>query len=68
MLRRARGFVTVRGVTNGTPDMTVGSLLTLERMGEPFNGEDYYVTRICHTYDLNQGHRTQFEAQRSTVR
>lgn len=67
MLRRARGFVTVRGITNGTPDMIVGSSLTLERMGEPFNGEGYYVTRVCHTYDLSRGHRTQFEAQRTTV-
>lgn len=67
MLRRARGFVTVRGVTNGTSDMIVGSSLTLGRMGEPFNGEGYYVTRVCHTYDLSQGHRTQFEAQRPTV-
>ncbi|WP_319549556.1 contractile injection system protein, VgrG/Pvc8 family [Desulfogranum marinum] len=67
MLRRARGFITVRGVTNGTPDMIVGSSLTLERMGGPFNGQGYYVTWVCHTYDLNQGHRTEFEAQRSTV-
>lgn len=67
MLRRARGFVTVTGVTRGTPDMVVGSLLTLEQMGDPFNGEGYYVTRVRHTYDLTQGHRTQFEAQRATI-
>jgi phage protein D len=67
MLRRARGFVNVNGVTRGTPDMVVGSLLELEQMGEPFNGEGYYVTRVCHTYDLAQGHRTQFEAERATV-
>ena len=36
MLRRARGFVTVSGVTRGTPDMVVGSTLTLERVGHPF--------------------------------
>ncbi|MGE4559905.1 MAG: phage late control D family protein [Desulfobulbus sp.] len=67
MLRRARGFVTVRGVTNGTPEMRVGSLLTLERMGEPFNGGGYYVTWVRHTYDLTEGHRTQFVAERATV-
>ncbi len=67
MLRRARGFVTVRGVTDGTPEMRVASLLTLERMGEPFNGGGYYVTRVCHTYDLTDGHRTRFEAERATV-
>ena len=67
MLRRARGFVTVSGVTRGTPDLVVGSQLTLEQMGDPFNGGGYYVTRVRHTYDLAQGHRTQFEAQRATV-
>jgi len=67
MLRRARAFVTVDGVTRGTPDMVVGSHLALRHMGVPFNGDGYYVTRVCHTYDLNQGHRTQFTAQRATV-
>ncbi|MCI5222379.1 MAG: hypothetical protein D3924_06850, partial [Candidatus Electrothrix sp. AR4] len=67
MLRRARGFVTVRGVTDGTPEMRVGSLLTLERMGAPFNGGGYYVTWVRHTYDLTDGHRTRFVAERATV-
>ena len=67
MLRRARGFVTVRGLTNGSPEMRVGSLLTLERVGEVFNGGGYYVTRVRHTYDLTEGHRTHFEAERATV-
>jgi len=67
MLRRARGFVTVAGVTRGSPDMIVGSLLRLERVGAPFEGDGYYVTRVCHTYDLDEGHRTRFEAQRATV-
>ena len=67
MLRRARGFVTLHAVTRGTPDLVVGSQLTLEQMGDPFNGGGYYVTRVRHTYDLAQGHRTHFEAQRATV-
>ena len=67
MLRRARGFVQAVGVTNGTPDMTVGSRLTLERVGTPFSGGDYYVTRVRHTYDADEGHRTHFEAERATV-
>ncbi|WP_448872417.1 phage late control D family protein [Desulfobulbus propionicus] len=67
MLRRSRGFVTVHGVTNGTPDMVVGSLLRLEGVGGPFNGDGYYVTRVCHSFDLTEGHRTRFEAQRATV-
>lgn len=67
MLRRARRFVTVRGVTAGSPDMVVGSRLTLDRVGAPFNGDGYYATRVKHTYDLKSGHRTHFEAERPTV-
>ncbi len=67
MLRRCRAFVTVIGITNGTPDMVVGSRLTLDRVGAPFNGDGYYVTRVCHTYDLTNGHRTYFDAERATV-
>lgn len=67
MLRRCRRFVTVVGMTSGTPDMVVGSALTLERVGAPFDGSGYYVTRVCHVYDLVHGHRTKFEAERPTV-
>ena len=67
MLRRARGFVTVTGTTRGSADMIVGSKLTLERTGHPFQGSGYYVTRVCHTYDLKNGFRTHFEAERATV-
>jgi uncharacterized protein len=67
MLRRARSFVTVRGVTSGTPDMVVGSRLTLERMGRPFEGSGYYATYVCHTYDSINGHRTRFIAERATI-
>jgi phage protein D len=58
----------VSGVTRGSPDMIVGSKLTLERVGGPFGGDGYYVTRVCHTYDATHGHRTTFEAERPTVR
>jgi phage protein D len=67
MLRRARSFVNVTGVTRGTPDLVVGSQLGLSYIGAPFNGNGYYVTRVRHTYDLSQGHRTHFDAQRATV-
>jgi phage protein D len=67
MLRRARGFVTVAGVTSGTPDMVVGSRLTLERIGVPFEGSGYYVTRVRHTYDAIDGHRTHFVAERAAI-
>jgi len=67
MLRRTRAFVTVVGVTRGSPDMVVGSKLTLQRVGHPFDGGGYYVTRVLHTYDLTHGHRTRFVAERPTV-
>lgn len=67
MLRRGRGFVTVVGVTRGSPDLVVGSPLTLQRVGAPFEGDGYYTTRVRHTYDLVRGHRTYFEAERATV-
>lgn len=67
MLRRARGFVTVSGMTSGTADMIVGSALSLDRVGAPFTGDGYYVTRVCHTYDLTDGFRTHFDAERPTV-
>lgn len=67
MLRRARGFVTVTGITRGSANMIVGSKLTLERTGHPFEGPNFYVTRVCHTYDLKNGFRTHFDAERATV-
>lgn len=67
ILRRARGFVQVSGVTSGHPDLIVGGQLTLERMGPVFSGDGYYVTQVAHTYDLSSGHRTQFRAERAAV-
>jgi Bacteriophage probable baseplate hub protein len=67
LLERARSFVVVHGTTRGTPDMVVGSRITLERVGSAFEGAGYYATRVRHTYDLQDGHRTHFEAERPTV-
>ena len=67
MLRRSRRFITVVGTTHGSPDMVVGSTLTFERVGGPFSGDGYYVTRVRHTYDLRDGLRTLFEAERASV-
>jgi hypothetical protein len=67
MRRRARGFVTATAVTRGTPDLVVGGPLTLERVGRPFSGDGYRVTSVRHTYDLEQGLRTRFEAQRPMI-
>ncbi|MBK7823661.1 contractile injection system protein, VgrG/Pvc8 family [Nannocystis sp.] len=67
MQRRARRFVQVHGLTTGTPDMIVGTRLTLERVGRPFSGGGYHVTRVRHTHDLARGFRTEFSAERPTL-
>jgi phage protein D len=67
MLRRSRRFVRVRGITTGTPELVVGSRLTLARCGRPFDGGGYYVTHVHHSYDLAHGMRTRFDAERPTV-
>jgi uncharacterized protein len=67
MLRRSRRFVTVVATTAGTPELMVGSRVTLEDVGAPFEGPGYYATRVCHTYGLDLGHRTYFEAERPTL-
>jgi len=64
MLRRARGFVQVSGLTNGTPEMVVGSTLELVGVGPLFGGDGYRVTSLTHSYDLADGHRTAFTAER----
>lgn len=67
MLKRARAFVTAEAVTGGSPDMEVGSLVTITNVAPPFEGDPYYVTHVCHTYDLQDGHRTSFRAERAAV-
>jgi phage protein D len=67
MLRRGRGFVTVEGVTRGSPTLLVGGTVKLERVGPPFDGDDYRVIEMRHTYDLTQGYRTHFRAERPTI-
>jgi uncharacterized protein len=68
MLRRARQFVTAQVITNGNPDLMVGSKVTLVGVGKPFDGDGYYCTRVVHTYDLDAGHRTHATLERATVR
>ncbi len=68
MLRRARRFVTVDGVTAGTPDLLPGAHLDLRRVGRPFEGDGYRVVSARHSYDLTTGYRTAFTAERAAVR
>ena len=67
MLRRSRRFVMVTATTRGTPDLAVASRVTIQGAGAAFDGPGYYVTRACHRYDLTNGYRTDFEAERATI-
>lgn len=67
LLTRARRFVQVQGVAQGSTDLRVGAVLRLERVGPLFEGDGYYVTRVRHTFDLERGYRTHFEAERAWI-
>jgi len=60
--RRARRFLRVQGSTTGTPNLRVGTNVTLAGLGDLFSNT-YYVTVARHLYDLTQGYRTEFEGQ-----
>ncbi|WP_300450158.1 phage late control D family protein [Accumulibacter sp.] len=65
LLGRARRFVGVTGVADGSTAIGVGSLLRLERVSPLFEGDGYYVTRVRHQYDQTSGYRTHFDAERA---
>lgn len=67
LLGRARRFVSACGVADGSVHIRVGSLLRLERVSPMFEGDGYYVTRVRHQFDLEQGYRTHFEAERPWI-
>ena len=68
LLRRARAFVVATGTTQGSPELDVGSRLTLERVGRPFIGPGYYVTHVRHSWSRSgDGFRTHFTAERPTL-
>jgi phage protein D len=59
---RARRFVRANGVTEGNPNLRVGTRLTLTGLGTRFDN-DYYVVSSRHIYDLQDGYRTEFSAE-----
>lgn len=67
LLARARRFVTVSGVADGSTRIRVGSLLKLERVSPLFEGDGFYVTRVRHQFDLQAGYRTHFDAERAWI-
>jgi phage protein D len=60
--QRARRFVCVAGVAEGNPQLRVGAHVELRGLG-PRLSNTYYVTQVCHRYDLVNGYETDFEAE-----
>ncbi|MGN6526333.1 MAG: phage late control D family protein [Burkholderiaceae bacterium] len=67
LLARARRFVTVSGIAEGSTALRVGAQLRLERVSPVFEGDGYYVTRVRHQFDLADGYRTHFDAEREWI-
>lgn len=65
--RRAQGFVRARGITRGSPEMEVGSRLTLQRVGSLFEGDGYVVTELLQRFDPQHGLRSEFVAERGFI-
>ena len=59
-------FVTGEGLCWGAPPLTVGKLVTLERLGKKLSGA-YYVTRVVHRIDRSAGFTTLFEVCRPAL-
>lgn len=64
--RRARSFVRAQGVVDGSVRLRVGTTVELARVGPLFEGP-YYVTLARHTFDVLNGYRTTFFAERAGI-
>nr|WP_319491948.1 contractile injection system protein, VgrG/Pvc8 family [uncultured Desulfobacter sp.] len=60
--QRARKFVCAEGLTQGNPAIRVGTHLTLAGVGPRFENT-YFVTRVRHHFNLEQGYKTTFHAE-----
>ncbi|WP_138469274.1 phage late control D family protein [Poseidonocella sp. HB161398] len=60
--RRARGFVLAEGRAVGNAAIRVGTVVTLEELGPRFSN-DYYVTRVRHSFDQRAGLVSEFSAE-----
>jgi uncharacterized protein len=61
--KRARRFVTGRGVSEPDGSLRVGVALKVDTLGPLFSGE-YYVTEVKHVFDGVRGLRTEFAVER----
>jgi len=63
---RARRFVRGHGVAQTDPKLQVGTTVQLDALGPLFSG-DYYVTEVSIQFDLENGARTHFTAERPSL-
>jgi hypothetical protein len=54
-------------VTTGSPTLDVGTRLRLERVGKLFEGGGYVVVEVAHRFDLHDGYRSWFVAERAAI-
>lgn len=59
---RARRFVRLSGLAEGNPQIRIGAGVRTAGLGPRFDNT-YYVTAARHTYDLERGYLTAFEAE-----
>ena len=59
---RARRFVCVSGTAEGNPSLRVGTHVTISGASARFNNT-YYVVKVCHRYDVEDGYKTDFDAE-----
>jgi phage protein D len=59
----ARRFVTGRGVSEGDARIRVGAKVTLQGLGDLFDGA-YFVSEAKHLFDYRSGYRTAFTIER----
>jgi phage protein D len=62
LAQRTRTFVVARGVSEGNPNLRVGTYLTLGGLGARFSNT-YYVTSTVHQFDTKGGYQTRFCAE-----
>jgi phage protein D len=60
--QRARTFVVAHGVSEGNPNLRVGTYLQLAGLGPRFSNT-YYTTATVHHFDTQKGYETRFCAE-----
>lgn len=64
--KTARRFVTGRGVAEGDGRLRAGARVTLQKLGDMFNGS-YYVTEVQHSFSLANASQTYFAVERPGI-